>query len=45
MADDSVKVPQIILPQNIYKKLNPDEFCVCLTRSEPWSERSRTSSF
>lgn len=38
MADDSVNVAQIILPQNISKKLNPDEFCVHLTRSEPWSE-------
>lgn len=33
MADNSVNVAQIIWPQNFYKKLNPDEFCVCLTRA------------
>lgn len=34
MADDSVNVAQIILPQNIYKKFNPDELRVSLTRSQ-----------
>lgn len=35
MTDKSVNVDQTIWPQNTYKKLNSDEFCVCLTRSEP----------
>lgn len=34
MAEESVNVAQIILLQNVYKKFNPGELYVSLTRSE-----------